>query len=312
MELDDFKDDDLTPDVADEVSDESPGGESNDDEGGAGEPATEVVERRTETPEDEDDYSTRVKKRIDKEVGKRKTAEEKYAESERLNAELRQRLETLTADVEQVKKRNATADAQAAEGTLQSKLASARQRLLQAKENQDFEAEITAQEELDDIRAQARELKTRPEQRETRDTSPAPVLPEGTRQWLAMNPWYTRAHDNPQHARLARAAAEIDAALQEDGYKPDDPETYNELNRRLRAALPKAASVLSDIGNPASRSPERARDGGPPSGASSPDATSRPAGIRRQFTSSDLADMRAFNLKDTPENRKIWLANHPN
>ena len=269
-------------------------------------------EKSTEEPdqkpakadEDDDGYSARVKKRIDKEIGRRKAAEER-------NAALEARLSALSADVERVKQRNAVADAQAAEGTLQSKLASARQRLLQAKQDQDFEAEMDAQDALDDLKAQARELKAAREEGAARKSDgdtprQQPDLPEGARDWLAHNAWYLSGEQ--KHARAARLAAEIDAALHEEGFSAADPKRYAELNRRLRAALPASAFVRDSAG---AKTVERKRDGGPPTGASSADAGARPAGVRRQFTAADLKEMQSYQIKDTSENRELWLLNHP-
>ena len=56
-------------------------------------------------------------KRIDKEVGRRKALEERFADRERALDQIN----TLSAEVGAIKTRNA-ADAQAAEGTLQAKL----------------------------------------------------------------------------------------------------------------------------------------------------------------------------------------------
>ena len=250
-------------------------------------------------PRDDDDesYSRRVQKRIDKEVWKTKAAQER---AERLEAELA----ALRADVETVKSRNAMADAQAVEGALQDRITSARQRLRQAIQNGDEDGQITATEEIADLKAESREFE-RTKRNAQAQQSERP-LPTGTAKWLEQNSWYTSG--NPAHQRAARLAAELDAELQGEGYTPDDPGMYQELNRRLKAAMPKVANLIGDVGG----KPERKRDAGPPVGASSADGTAKlTVGGRRPFVAADRAGMRKWNIKDTPENRKIWLANNP-
>lgn len=255
---------------------------------------------RTERGEDDDAaYSRRVKKRIDREVYKTKAERER---ADRLEAELA----ALRADVETVKSRNAAADAQAVEGALRDRLASARQRLKQAIQDGDEDAHIAATEEIADLKAESREMARAKERQPESRPQPAPKIPSGTARWLEQNQWYMSG--NPDHYHAARLAAELDAALRGEGYTPDDPGMYQELNRRLKAAMPKAASLIGDVGD----KPERKRDAGPPVGASSPDGTAKPAsGGRRPFTPADRDGMRKWNLKDTPENRKIWLVNNP-
>lgn len=250
-------------------------------------------------PRDDDDesYSRRVQKRIDKEVWKTKAAQER---AERLEAELA----ALRADVETVKSRNAMADAQAVEGALQDRITSARQRLRQAIQNGDEDGQIAATEEIADLKAESREFE-RTKRNAQAQQSERP-LPTGTAKWLEQNSWYTSG--NPAHQRAARLAAELDAELQSEGYTPDDPGMYQELNRRLKAAMPKVANLIGDVGG----KPERKRDAGPPVGASSADGTAKlTVGGRRPFVAADRAGMRKWNIKDTPENRKIWLANNP-
>ena len=252
-------------------------------------------------PEPRDDdvesYSRRVQKRIDKEVWKTKAAQER---AERLEAELA----ALRADVETVKSRNAMADAQAVEGALQDRITSARQRLRQAIQNGDEDGQIAATEEIADLKAESREFE-RTKRNAQAQQSERP-LPTGTAKWLEQNSWYTSG--NPAHQRAARLAAELDAELQGEGYTPDDLGMYQELNRRLKAAMPKVANLIGDVGG----KPERKRDAGPPVGASSADGTAKlTVGGRRPFVAADRAGMRKWNIKDTPENRKIWLANNP-
>lgn len=261
---------------------------------------SEPVKYAAKPDDDDAQYSTRVRKRIDKEVYRRKAAEEREA---RLSAELA----VLRADIEHVKSRNAAADAQAAEGTLQGKLDAARQRLQQAHEDGDSKTLLEATEELADLKSQQREWVRAQEwqkrqQEQTAQANHPIALPAGTQAWINKNSWFMSG----KQPRAARLAQELDAELQAEGYNPTDPAMYAELNKRLRAAMPKASDWLED---PVSI---RTRDLGPPTGSSSPDGRNKPpSGSRRQFTRADLEDMRSYQIPDTPENRKVWLSTHP-
>ena len=260
-------------------------------------------------PQDDDEqWSARVKKRIDKEVGRRKALEERFADRERA---LLDQINTLSAEVGAIKTRNAAADAQAAEGTLQAKLHSAKQRLRQAMVDGDDEAAVTATEDIADARAEMREMESRKREhqdqrsRQAQTDNQQPQIPETMGKWLKANSWY----QSGQNPRAARLAAELFEDIRQDGFDPNDAGTYAELNKRIRAAIPRAADTIKDI---ESAVPTRRRESGPPTGTSSADGRAAPvSGARRTFTDQDKARMRAFDIEDTPENRKIWLANHP-
>jgi len=261
--------------------------------------------------DDDDQWSARVKKRIDKEVGRRKALEERFADRERA---LLDQINTLSAEVGAIKTRNAAADAQAAEGTLQAKLHSAKQRLRQAMVDGDDDAAVTATEDIADARVEMREMAARQERqreqqeqqgRQQQTDNQQPQIPETMGKWLKANSWY----QSGQNPRAARLAAELFEDIRQDGFDPNDTSTYAELNKRIRAAIPRAADTIKDI---ESAAPTRRREVGPPTGTSSADGRAAPAsGARRTFTDQDKARMRAFDIEDTPENRKIWLANHP-
>ncbi len=280
----------------DQALEESPGGDSNVVDDDHQNDASQVSS-------DDESYSNRVRRRIGKEVYLRKTAEEREQQIAQQNAQLSAELAALRADLESVKTRNAAADAQAVEGTLQAKLQAARQRLLQTKIDQDYEDELTAADEYAMLRAEERDLKRRQAQSQqppSRQASDALAL--GTTQWLQQNQWYLSG----SHPHLASMAAALDAALQTEGFSPNDPALYAELNKRLRAAVPAAASVLRDIGNqPSPRKP----DPGPPSGANSADGGT--ASSPRRLTNADLARMEQFGLDpNDKEARRIWLQTH--
>lgn len=304
MELDEETRDDLLEDEGEPSELE----ESSQPDLGSGELEPDPAPRHQD---DDDQWSARVKKRIDKEVGRRKALEERFADRERA---LLDQINTLSAEVGAIKTRNAAADAQAAEGTLQAKLHSAKQRLRQAMSDGDDDAAVTATEDIADARVEMREMAARQERqreqqeqqgRQQQTDNQQPQIPETMGKWLKANSWY----QSGQNPRAARLAAELFEDIRQDGFDPNDTSTYAELNKRIRAAIPRAADTIKDI---ESAVPTRRRESGPPTGTSSADGRAAPvSGARRTFTDQDKARMRAFDIEDTPENRKIWLANHP-
>lgn len=286
-------------------SDPSPGGEETE----AGQPADdETLESpptgRRDAEDDDAAWSEKVKKRIGKEVYRRKAAEERESQ---LSADIA----ALRAEIDQIKSHNADAAARATDGELQGKLASARQRLKQAIEDADTDAQLEAQEALADAKLELREAAARQKRTDSDDrqggrppATPAnPTMAAGAAAWLEKNQWYLSG----QNTRLARLAAELDADLLQEGHSPDDAGMYQELNRRLRAAMPNAADLIKDAGETA---PARGRSSGPPTGASSADGQQRPGGKRR-LTQSDLTQMETFGLDpNSQEDRKAWLATH--
>ena len=286
-------------------SDPSPGGEETE----AGQPADdETLESpptgRRDAEDDDAAWSEKVKKRIGKEVYRRKAAEERESQ---LSADIA----ALRAEIDQIKSHNADAAARATDGELQGKLASARQRLKQAIEDADTDAQLEAQEALADAKLELREAAARQKRTDSDDrqggrppATPAnPTMAAGAAAWLEKNQWYLSG----QNTRLARLAAELDADLLQEGHSPDDAGMYQELNRRLRAAMPNAADLIKDAGETA---PARGRSAGPPTGSSSADGQQRPGGKRR-LTQSDLVQMETFGLDpNSQEDRKAWLATH--
>ena len=280
-----------------EIEDESPGGDSH--------PDPEVEADDAETPEAEPDeaparaaddeeasYGAKVRKRIDKEVWRRKSAEE---EANRLKAELA----ALRADVDQIKVRHTVAEAQAAEGQWRDRATAAQKRLREAKENGNIDDELKAADDYADARDRLREIEAARQQPEVKRAERTDSLPAGTKAWLSRNSWF-QSGENPRAARLA---VELDAELQADGYSPHDPAMYAELNKRLRAAMPKIAPSLGDIGGQ--------RKPGPPTGASSADGASPAPARKRTLTPADLTEMQEYGLNPRSiEDRKVWLRAH--
>ena len=180
-----FNEDDLDEDVflagegdADEVE-RNPQPNHDDD--------NEIVitqqQRPAEADDDDEEFSKRVRKRIGKEVGKRKHAEERAA---RLESDLA----VLRAEVESVKLRHLQDDAKAADDSFQQRLAETRAMLKRAMEDGDEDTQIECAEKIADLRVEAKDRERARELAQQQSQQPQrPRLPRGTSQWLENNSW---------------------------------------------------------------------------------------------------------------------------
>lgn len=276
---------------------------SLDEESSGDESTEENVEPAAVAKDDEESFSRKVQKRIDKEVGKRKVLEERLARQE---AESKVRIAELQAKMEEIATRNAKADAQAEEGTLRERQRLVEQKMQTAKEDGDIQGEIAAYNELLDIKVEAKFRESqKPKQverePESKPSSAAP-LPKGMQAWLDRNDWFVRG----ENQRIAMAANALDQELRDEGMRPDDPAMYSELTKRLRSAFPRA-DFIKDV-----RVNGKSKAEGPPVGGGSPDSGGKSVpSKRRVLTDADVEKMIDFGLQDTKENRAIWLRHHP-
>lgn len=119
------------------------------------------------------------------------------------------------------------------------------------------------------------------------------TLPTGTKQWLRANPWFLK-NDDPKAAEFARL---LDASLQEEGYSPDDPTMYVELDKRLHGLVPRLAKTA--------KTPPKPKVAGSSVDGQRADTTTKP---QRKLTSDDLTKMKRYGFDpNKPEHRKNWL-----
>lgn len=177
-------------------------------------------------------------------------------------------------------------------------------------EEGDVDKQIKLDERLLDLREQLAEKKRiataakeqaaqfqETQQASNKPTAPSTIpdnLPTGTKQWLRANPWFMK-NDDPKAAEFARL---LDASLQEEGYSPDDPAMYAELDKRLHGLVPRLAK-------PVKAPPKPKVAGSSAEGQSPPSTTAKP---QRKLTSDDLAKMKRYGFDpNKPEHRKHWL-----
>lgn len=279
---------------------------------------SEVAKASDDEEAPKESYSKRVQARINKLTGQvRKFEQETNFWKERVTA-----LEAKTSarEFSDFQQQVAYSEAQLAASYQDTQAAYKR-----AKEEGDIESEMKAHDKMLDLRDQLAEKrrlsqaakeqaekfqqqtdKPQPQPKPSASSADAPDhLPDGTKQWLKDNPWFMQGAD-PTAAKFAR---ELDAALQEEGYTPDDPAMYSELDKRLRAVVPRVAKlVVKEPPTVPAKLPPKARVAGSSADGQrtgTPGTAAKPA---RVLTHSDLDSMRKFNMDPrNPSHRKAWL-----
>lgn len=224
---------------------------------------------------DKEEYGKKVQKRIDKEVRKRKVIENK------LN-EMRERLSKYE---QHMVERETSAKTSALNDRL---------RELEAKRREMIEVgefDQSVEDEWIDLKLQQREMKRdEPKPAQQNYAQEAPQIPQAQQDWLSANDWYAKGG-----TRARFANSEYLAMVQEEGFEPDDPDTYAELDKRLSSVAPINATEPRQQPAPPPAQPNRGQ------------AT---RGKSPTFTKADAAKMRGYNLNpDNPEHRKAWLEN---
>jgi len=285
-------------------------GEAPPDDGGDGSPPPEpetpaAPAEKPDAEEGEEPYSRRVQKRINKFT-------RQVRELEQANQAWQERFFALEQKIEARESDAFSKEIAQTEQQLKAQIESARAAKRRAIEEGDIDAQIKADDELLDLREQMAEQRRTAESlrqpaREPETAAPAPSpapvsLPEGTQQWLKANDWFMKGED-PDAAETARL---LDVVLQKEGYDPGDPEMYEELDRRLAAAVPRLAKKKAPPTQPkpAARPPRSAVAGSSADGQSQAPAKA----AARRLTQEDLVSMRRFGYDPRNENdRRSWL-----
>lgn len=267
--------------------------------------AEPAAEKAAAEDDDEEPYGKRVKRRIDKLTAKMRQYEQETNHWKERVAELESKTKA-----KEMAEFQYQAEWSASELTKQIDTARAAKKA--AIEEGDVDRQIKADEQILELReqlAEKRRLATAAKEqaaqfKETQqDVQPAPKadtattipdnLPYGTKQWLKANPWFLKNSD-PRAVEFART---LDAALQDEGYSPDEPGMYAELDKRLQILVPRLAKAV--------KTPPKPRVAGSSTDGQRADSSAKPS---RRLTSEDLGKMRRYGMNpDKPEHRKAWL-----
>lgn len=308
----DFMDDDFSDDV--EVEEEAEATAESETEAEPENPKEDPSQSGEAKPdkEDKETYGRKVQKRIDKLVREKRELENNMRE-------MRAKVEAIEAKSTAREFSDFQNQVAYSEQQVKGQLDAAREAYRKAVEEGDIDAQMTTQDRMFELRDQLAEKRRlselakeqaqkfqqsapQPQQQQPASTIPD-HLPEGTQSWLKTNRWYADGSD-PKAAAYAR---QLDADLQEEGYSPEDPAMYQELDRRLHAAVPRLAAKR--VAQPAAQSPNRPKPQSKVVGSTADGQSTAPQKTAsRKLTSSDLETMRKYGFdSNNPDHRKAWI-----
>jgi hypothetical protein len=196
--------------------------------------------KQEETPEELKGIETEgAQKRIRQLIRQRKERDEQIQQLIQQNENLKQSTTRQQQEFHKVSKLNLDAT----EKQLNDKVELARNSYLEAFESQDKEKLLKAQEALNEAQVDLKNLtitrgqfpdeQPQPEQPQVVPQQQMQPAPDPRAQdWAANNEWFGK--DNVMTA----SALAIDAELKNEGYTPQDPDFYTEIDKRITAAFP--------------------------------------------------------------------------
>ena len=219
--------------------------------------------------EEEEEYGKKVQKRINKLVAERNVEREE-------NRQLRDR-------VGQLEDKFTASDNERESTEINDKVAGLKKRKMEFMDEGEYEKAEDLNDELLDLKIEQRNKPKKVE----RETQQQPSTPEAQQEWLDGNDWY----GNAQSPKAQYANALYQEVINE-GFDPNDPDTYSELDKRL--------------GNTTQNKPGRK-----PPGQSAPDRGNVSGSSKQvKFTQKDTNTMREYGLNpNDPAQRKEWLNN---
>jgi len=256
----------------------------------------ELAQSGTDDDEDVGEYGQKVQKRIHKEISKRKTWETKYqqkeSEAERYKRELKEARDKLagyeTREDESLTNRT-------------KELTERRDAALAAGELTEYNK---LNDELTDVKIELRErarMRNRQPEPEKEDdavqTNKASNIAAPAQAWIDENTdWIGK--DQKKTATAAR----LERQLFSEGYSAEDPQTYEELDRRLSALEGGNETEYEEEEEP----PQQRL--GATSGVPRDTGSRQNRNRSGKLNSDDLRAMRRSGMNpDNPEHRKAWL-----
>lgn len=260
------------PDESEETEPDTP--EESEAEPDADDPPQDEPEEPPEEP-DRAELGRRAKKRIDT-----LTARWKSEQEARL---------ALQAEVDEIRQKLAERESTESEQAFNERLQAAQQKWRAAREDADDVAEQEALDEWLELKAEKKLRANKPKQETPKPA--APNVPSAEQQWQQRNEWFAKGTKPAAQA----AAGALYQTLLTEGYDANDPEMYDELDRRLYEEIPSL--------KPQGRTkPKPSVAAG---GRVSPNTSRRNTG---RLTAQDLKSMARYGFDpDSPKDRKAWL-----
>ena len=238
-------------------------------------------------------YGFNVKRRIGKEVAKRR-------EAERQRDEVSSYVKIIMEERDRLKGRLEKLDTNyvsEVESRIQSGLQASQAKLAKAREDGDLKAEVEAQKEISRLgyeEARLADLKaSQPEKQETENIQQQPVpqqrppIDEKTQDWIDNNKsWFGKVKG------MTATAYDIHDDLMGEGYDGSSDEYFNELDRRLRVEFP---SKFDKVENTTT---EKARPAQTVASAKRPAATGRNKTVSLTPTEVAIARRIGVSLED--------------
>jgi hypothetical protein len=238
-----------------------------------------------------------VQKRLNQMTWERNQARQAAADALRIAQENERKLEELQGSMSKWRDEQTDQEAKGKIADLERQRSAIKEKIRAAHKDGELEDAADLQIELSEVAAQLyfEQNKPRPEKKETAppkapETQRQDIAPEAAA-WLANNgEWF----DDPSKQRYRDYAISVEQRLLRQGYAPDDPDLYQELDRTLHKQFPGLFG-------------KKQRQSSPPvSGV--PRGESPPSKPRNRLTKDDLAKMRKYSFDpNNPEHRKAWL-----
>ena len=238
-------------------------------------------------------YGFNVKRRIGKEVAKRREAERQRDEVSSYVRIIMEERDRLKGRLEKLD----TNYVSEVESRIQSGLQASQAKLAKAREDGDLKAEVEAQKEISRLgyeEARLADLKaSQPEKQETENIQQQPVpqqrppIDEKTQDWIDNNKsWFGKVKG------MTATAYDIHDDLMSEGYDGSSDEYFNELDRRLRVEFP---SKFDKVENTTT---EKARPAQTVASAKRPAATGRNKTVSLTPTEVAIAKRIGVSLED--------------
>lgn len=178
---------------------------------------------------------------------------------------LKQQLSGVTAYLSEAEKRALAAGRQGEVEKIDAKIAAAKAKLKKATEAGDADGIVDATDELTDLKAAKMVRSAEPDDEPSRvpqqPQSQQYAAPAPAQEWLQRNgSWF----DRPGYEEESLLARAIDRRLVEEGWSPNSPAYYREMNKRIAA---KTRIQPQDIGGPARRTTPAPNTAAPRSGS---------------------------------------------
>ena len=239
------------------------------------EPET-VQQNKDDGKQDEaEEYSKKVNKRINKLVAERNIERDE-------NTKLRDRLDKLEQSQHEATQERVNSD-------IDSRVADIKRRKMAHMDDGEYEKAEELNDELLDLKIKKHQpqQQVQPEQQYQQQQPAQQQTPAATQTWLQNNSWYSSNLNDPK----AQYATALHQELINEGYDPEDSETYSELDERLGNKPP----------------PQREK---PPLQAVPDRGNVTGSSKQVKFTQRDTQLMRDYGLDpNNTDHRSAWLEN---